>query len=172
MVGGVVHDVVRQDHRGEDGVAPNEASAESVGGSRRVGRLHKQRNARDRKHVAALQRWHQSTSIKLVPCHVAALLIRLDKWEALHQAAEQLRSHRMHAGEEGLHLGRGVKARLVVKLGRLLFLWRPHFFLWATKRGNRHQRHTTQDSTHCSFPRKLRAHTLRTAQGTITAPVK
>lgn len=38
VVGGVVHDVVRQDHRGEDGVSADKAGAKSVGRSSRVGR--------------------------------------------------------------------------------------------------------------------------------------
>jgi hypothetical protein len=36
VVGGVVHDVVGQDHRGEDGVAADEAGAECMRGGSRV----------------------------------------------------------------------------------------------------------------------------------------
>jgi hypothetical protein len=66
-------------------------------------------------------------------------------------ASRRLPTHRVHAGEEGLHLGRGVEARLVVEAGRLLFLRRPHFFLQVPQTRTCHRTPTPTHRAACTL---------------------
>ena len=152
VVGGVVHDIVGEDHRGEDRVTTDKTGAERVGRGRGVRGLHNDSAVTKGSHDAVrLCGRSRATpvrdggrgSLNAAPCghaksrtpyrtagceaHAADAICKRFAIYALQPWVRAAPTHRVHAREERLHLRCGIEARLVGKLRRLLLLRGPHF---------------------------------------------